>query len=81
MCFAAYRAHPQNVIREQKGKIETQPDIVPQVIAFLAQPGSFKHPSISLKSCFNHEVSLTRDESLSRHKLRMSIFQCPVSPG
>lgn len=45
-------------IKEQNKKLEALPSLVLQVIAFLAWSGSFKHPFISRKHCFNHEVSL-----------------------
>lgn len=40
----------------------------PKSLESSAQPGSFKHPFISLKCCCNHKVSLTEDERLSKHE-------------
>lgn len=40
----------------------------PKALESSAQSGTFKLPFISLKGCCNHKVSLTEDESLSKHQ-------------
>lgn len=80
MCFAALgRAYPPNVvgsksIREQKGKLEALPSVVLQGIAFLAWSGSFKHPFICCKHCFNYKVSLTEGQEPSQARSRNVYF-------